>query len=200
MKADRSVILLPGLAGLVAASCNSNNCLRGKHGSQVLEDRKRAVIDTPITAIIGSAVPTRSGAADCSSYLAVTVTPATSTVTSTVTIRPTVLTTSVDTRYYTTSETTTVSTETDTTIVQETQTASTETDFVTITVSDPAELKARQATQTSSTYPAYASPCSAWDRYVSACSCVGVFPTTITVATPITITVVTETTVSLPTS
>lgn len=128
-----------------------------------------------------------------------TVTPATSTVTSTVTIRPTVYTTSVETALSTTSETQTLSTVTSSVTTEQTQTASTETDFVTVTVTaDPAKVKkARSAiTQTSSTYPAYASPCSAWDKYVSACSCVGVFPTVITVATPVTTTVVTETTVS----
>ncbi|KAB5515139.1 hypothetical protein GE09DRAFT_1231585 [Coniochaeta sp. 2T2.1] len=173
MRFHEAVILLPALACVVEAACNANNCLR---------------------AVIASAVATRHGVADCSSYLAVTVTPATSTITSTVTVRPTVFTTSVDTRLYTESQTTTVSTETDVTTVQETQTVSTETDFVTVTVPGVLPLKARAVTQTSSTYPAYASPCSAWDKYVSACSCVGVFPATITAATPVTTTVVTETT------
>jgi hypothetical protein len=84
-------------------------------------------------------------------------------------------------------ETTVASTETDyaqeTTVIEQT---STEVDVVaTITRTvDPDGLAARQATAVGSTYPAYASPCSDFVRYSSACSCMGYYPDTITVAAP----------------
>lgn len=56
----------------------------------------------------------------------------------------------------------------------------------------------RQATAFPSVIPTYASACSGLVRYSSACSCVGVRPTTITVATPITTT--TESTTSTETT
>ncbi|MCJ1320227.1 hypothetical protein MMC15_005565 [Xylographa vitiligo] len=62
--------VLCGLAAAVAAvtttsACNADNCLR---------------------AVRGTSLPTRSGAADCSSFFEATVTPATSTVTATATV------------------------------------------------------------------------------------------------------------------
>ncbi|KAK6526509.1 hypothetical protein TWF694_005092 [Orbilia ellipsospora] len=64
----KTILLVLSSLKLAAADCNHNNCLR---------------------AVIASAVPTRHGAADCSSYLAVTVTPAASTVTTTTTVTAT---------------------------------------------------------------------------------------------------------------
>ncbi|OIW31528.1 hypothetical protein CONLIGDRAFT_629205 [Coniochaeta ligniaria NRRL 30616] len=163
MKSQGSLLVLAAAVRLATADCNANNCLR---------------------AVIGSAFTTRNGAQDCSSLLVVTVTPATSTVTSTVTVLPTVYTTIVGTELSTTTESNTVSTQTADFTTQQTQTASTETDFTTITVTAAAAtLKRRAVTKTCPTPPAYASPCSSWPKYVSACSCVGVVPTTVT-ATP----------------
>ncbi|KAK3935089.1 hypothetical protein QBC46DRAFT_58518 [Diplogelasinospora grovesii] len=226
------IAVLSGLAGLVSAGCNSNNCLR---------------------AVIASAFTTRHGVEDCSSYLATTITPATSTITTTVTVPATVSTTvtvsdlfadsetvtastetlyfaesstvtaSTETLFFTESTTATASTETDLFTVSsfitastetdvytdlETITASTETDYATVTVSsattEPPRVgkknkKAREikcnkrTTQSSTAYPTYASACSSWAKYVSACSCVGVTPTVITVPSPLTTVTVTET-------
>ncbi|RKU48487.1 hypothetical protein DL546_004793 [Coniochaeta pulveracea] len=165
-----SSIFLSALASLAAAGCANNNCLR---------------------AIVAAGFTTRHGAADCSAYLAATVTPDTSTVTSTVTAVVTEQTTTITDDVSTTSQTTVVFTETQLITTQQTATASTLTQYITVT-QNPAPSK-RAVTQSSSTYPAYASHCSVWNSYVSACSCVGVLPTTVTLPTPLATTVVTET-------
>ncbi|KAK1948843.1 hypothetical protein LY78DRAFT_595058, partial [Colletotrichum sublineola] len=102
--------VLATLFGLGAAQCARDNCLR---------------------AIVASNIATRSGSADCASFLQTTVYPGASTTTATVTV--------------------------------------------------PTSGKRQSpATSVSSAFPAYASACRSVARYVSACSCVGVTPTTVT--------------------
>ncbi|OIW30689.1 hypothetical protein CONLIGDRAFT_630639 [Coniochaeta ligniaria NRRL 30616] len=163
--------LLLGPIGAIA-DCSHNNCLR---------------------AVIGDAFPTRNGAADCSSYLRVTVTPPTSTFTVTQTVPTLIVESSTVVDVSTAIETVVASTETDyfegTATIEQT---STEIDVSTTTRTvDPNGLAARQATASGSAFPAYASPCTSFAKYASACSCLSYFPDTITVAAPsTTITVV----------
>lgn len=83
---------------------------------------------------------------------------------------------------------TTVIPKTNTVVIQETQTALVAT---TTTISQNQAVPKRQATAVPSVIPSYASACSGMVRYSSACSCLGVRPTTITVATPVTTTTIT---------
>ncbi|KAK6523876.1 hypothetical protein TWF281_001842 [Arthrobotrys megalospora] len=143
-------------------ACNANNCLR---------------------AVRATNSPTRT--LDCSSYFKTTVTPAIVTHTDYVTVTST---------YSETLSLTETNTEfaTLTNDVFETATV-TESITTTITVSPPAapsKVK-RQQTVIPSSIPAYASSCPDAAAYSSACSCIGVVATTITVAAPST--TVTET-------
>ncbi|KAK6528619.1 hypothetical protein TWF281_009857 [Arthrobotrys megalospora] len=117
-------ILFAG-ATKVGYGCNRDNCLR---------------------AVIRGGFPYGNGAADCSSFLLTTVTPAASSVT--VTEKATI------------------------------------TVFYTQNVG-PRGLEARQVTVTPSNIPAYASACMGRARYSSACSCIGVKPSTTTAPTPV---------------
>ncbi|MCJ1412899.1 hypothetical protein MMC19_006999 [Ptychographa xylographoides] len=126
--------------------------------------------DNCLRAIRASAFPTRSGTADCSSYFLTTVTTAETTVTQTVTVTGTP--TEIDSVVATTTVDVTA-----TTVVEETATI---VDVETITL--PADLSKRQATETPSNIPTYASACSGSVRYSSACSCIGVTASTTTVA------------------
>ncbi|KAB5559763.1 hypothetical protein GE09DRAFT_1114168 [Coniochaeta sp. 2T2.1] len=167
--------LLAGSIGAIA-DCSHNNCLR---------------------AVIGDAFPTRNGAADCSLYLRVTVTPPTITFTATQTAPTLIVELSTAIDLSTAVETVVASTETG--YIEETATikeTSTETQVSTTTRTvDVNGLAARQATASGSTFPAYASPCTSYAKYSSACSCMGYFPDTITVAAPTT-TITVRTTLS----
>ncbi|EPS44181.1 hypothetical protein H072_1808 [Dactylellina haptotyla CBS 200.50] len=121
--------------------------------------------DNCLRAIRATAFPTRPGTADCSSYFRATVTPATVTIT----------------------EITTLS-------ISFTETLLTKTVIRPSEDSNTLTLEKRQATVIPSSIPAYASPCSGAVRYESACSCIGVTRTTITVATPSTTITQTSTT------
>ncbi|KAK6332565.1 hypothetical protein TWF730_004225 [Orbilia blumenaviensis] len=128
-------------------------------------------MSAPIT-VRASAFPTRQGAADCSSFLRTTVTPAVVTVTAT------------NTEYATASAT---QDATATSTVYETVTETihrTATELIpaTVTVQNTAyeDLVKRQQTEIPSDIPTYAYLCSGAARYSSACSCVGVTATTIT--------------------
>ncbi|RVD88979.1 uncharacterized protein DFL_000003 [Arthrobotrys flagrans] len=111
-------------AAQVGYGCNRDNCLR---------------------AVIASAFPNRNGAADCSSFLLTTVTPAARTVT--------------------------ITKKTTTTV------------FATNNIGYR-NIKARPVTVIPSRIPAYAAACSGSARYSSACSCIGVRPSTTTARTP----------------
>ncbi|KAM7188269.1 hypothetical protein V8F20_010646 [Naviculisporaceae sp. PSN 640] len=163
--------------------CSHNNCLR---------------------AVIAEAFTTRDGRGDCSKYLRVTVTPATSTFVSTVTEPALVVVSTTIIESYTDTQTIVASTETqyaqETAVIEEIQTI-TETAFTTRTIDpdgNPYKLK-RQVTAFGSTFPGYASPCTSFAKYTSACSCVGVFPETITVSAPSTTITVTSTSTSTST-
>ncbi|KAM0326751.1 hypothetical protein ACHAQA_006624 [Verticillium albo-atrum] len=154
----------PGvLATAVAGACNHNNCLR---------------------AVIASAFTTRNGKADCSTYLRVTVTPATTTFTETVT--PTV-----------TAEAVTVTT----TVEARSVFVPRDGHAIDAAANQARELHAekRQAQAGGTTFPAYASACTSFAKYSSACSCVGVSPETTTAATPSTTVTETEYTTLVPT-
>jgi hypothetical protein len=88
--------------------------------------------------------------------------------------------------FFTKTETTTVTTETDVQTTTQTAVPVTETEIQTqsLTGSDPVwRVKARQDGQSDSAVSAYASACVSWAQYVSACSCAGVLPTTVTLGT-----------------
>ncbi|KAK6533398.1 hypothetical protein TWF694_002344 [Orbilia ellipsospora] len=160
-----------GASPLRPRDCNADNCLR---------------------AIRASAFPTRSGTEDCSSYFRTTVTPAVVTVTSTNTV------------YVTTTSTDSV---TQTNTIFETATAvdyETETDYLSKTASVTvsayaAALQKRQQTAIPTAIPTYASACSGSVRYSSACSCIGVTATTITLDASTTV-VYTDLTITEPAS
>jgi len=118
-----------------------------------------------LLAVIASAFPNRHGKEDCSSYLAVTVTPATVLVT-------TVQTTTVST---TVQLTTTTYTTIRPTI---TQTGGT------LTRGTTTQYRKRQVTVSAVAIPEYASACSGAVKYSSACSCLGVTRYTVTLPTP----------------
>ncbi|KAM7213283.1 hypothetical protein V8F06_011349 [Rhypophila decipiens] len=163
--------------------CSHNNCLR---------------------AVIAEAFTTRDGRGDCSKYLRVTVTPATSTIVSTVTEAALATATTTIVEGYTDVETIVASTETQyakvTAVIEEILTV-TETAFTTRTVDplgNPGKFK-RQVTASGSTFPAYASACTSFAKYTSACSCVGVFAETVTTSAPSTTVTVTSTSTSTST-
>ncbi|KAL2129234.1 hypothetical protein VTI74DRAFT_8063 [Chaetomium olivicolor] len=177
----RVLAALVGLAGVkhtaaVNGCCRANKCFK-------------AIVD-----------PSVNGVQDCSRLLVSTVTPAAVTVSNTLTVVPTEYTTVIDIQLKTATETTTAWTETllytisttvtaatQTNVVTETQTvvASTQTVWQTVTVKPAGALDARDtATNPEPTYPPYASECQSWEKYVAACACVGIVPTTVTAATP----------------
>lgn len=110
-----------------------------------------------------------------------------STFTATVTIPTVVGFSSTITDATTTTETVVASTETivnletttDVTTNTETSTVATS---ITVEVNQPRKRQA--STQLASTFPAYATPCTNFPKYSSACSCLGYFPDTVTVAAP----------------
>ncbi|KAK6524145.1 hypothetical protein TWF694_005806 [Orbilia ellipsospora] len=128
----------------------------------------------------------RPGTADCSSYLRATYTPPT--VTYYVTQTASVTATETDAQI-----------ETDTIHVTATNTIET-TEIVTVTATDTITtelplVNKRQVTVIPLNIPAYATPCAGAVRYSSACSCIGVLPTTLTVVAPST-TITISTTIS----
>lgn len=149
-----SILALGTLLGSAASqACNKNNCLR---------------------AVIASAFTTRDGKADCSSYMAVTVTPATSTFSA------------IETTTYTTlrSSTKPVTTTVYQTVLQ-TSTATFTAGTRTIYQRGLRYKHVRQITVSASNIPAYASPCAGPAAYSSACSCIGVTRYTVTVNAPV---------------
>ncbi|KAM0323039.1 hypothetical protein ACHAQA_009138 [Verticillium albo-atrum] len=145
-----------------ANKCSHNNCLR---------------------AVIAGSFPNRPTVADCSSFLQKTVTPATYTETIWETVTPVTETA--------TSVSTDVATELTTVTVVETLDVATQTVTTTITAAPPVRRREdgenqekRQVTEHPSAIPTYATACRSVEAYSSACSCIGVSPTTVTVATP----------------
>lgn len=140
------------------------------------------------------------GVLDCKSLLEVTVTPEASIVTETITEVPTEYASLVNTAVFTETVTTTVSTDiqlvtigttvtdaTHTEIVRVTQTVlATETTQVTgATITAVPTVYRRADTELGPAIPTYAeADCPSWEKYVSACKCAGVTPTTITAAAP----------------
>ncbi|CAD0110934.1 unnamed protein product, partial [Aureobasidium uvarum] len=134
------------------------------------------------------------GVADCSSFLRVTVTPATYTSTSTVTVESVSVTTTTSTNTNTATTTQTVYSVFGGSVITPAPRATVQKRDLRIaspsTVSDKiiaalpiSNLEKRQQTVRPVAIPAYASPCSGAVRYSSACSCVGATATTITAAT-----------------
>ncbi|KAK4129781.1 hypothetical protein N657DRAFT_653067 [Parathielavia appendiculata] len=172
------ISLTLGLAGLhlaAAACCRSNQCLR---------------------AILNAA----NGIKECSSLLTVTVTPDTVTFTKTGDV-PTAYETLVDTHAVTVTETTTASIETVVVVVSSDVTASTETQLQLVTqtvVTTQTHTQTVQVTgatiipwrrqaasaELSPAVPTTLPQCPSWDKYVSACKCAGVVPTTVTADAP----------------
>ncbi|KAF3941130.1 hypothetical protein ABW19_dt0209710 [Dactylella cylindrospora] len=132
----------------------------------------QCAVDNCLRAVRASAFPTRSGTSDCSSYLRTTVTPAVVTVTVTNTASATASATDSVVQIDTILETAT-ETEHQTAIATFSLTH-------TVTTTKYADLVKRQETSAPSVIPSYASACSGAVRYSSACSCVGVLPTTVT--------------------
>ncbi|KAJ9149892.1 hypothetical protein NKR23_g4173 [Pleurostoma richardsiae] len=147
---------------------------------------RRACGDNCARAVIALAYTTRHGAADCSSYLLTTVTPATSTITqtSTLSFSPTVTVAGTNTVTATTTIPFTAATVT-APIVTTTTVTSTSTIFTNWPGLGTTVYK-RDQIAAPSIIPAYASPCSGAARYSTACACVGVYPSTVTAATPLT--------------
>ncbi|KAK6519320.1 hypothetical protein TWF281_003155 [Arthrobotrys megalospora] len=110
-----------------------------------------------LRAVRGRAV----GAADCHSFLVATVTPATSTVT--IPSTTSVVAVAATVTSYQTSHT-----------------------VYSIFGQDSVIFEKRQQTVTASALPPYASHCKGVAAYISACSCIGVFPTTTTAPQPVT--------------
>ncbi|KAM7198737.1 hypothetical protein V8F20_006052 [Naviculisporaceae sp. PSN 640] len=183
-----TVTLLLAFTRLAAAACcRSNLCLRE---------------------IVAEGDLDRNGLADCSSYLAVTITPDVLTVYETLSEVPTDYTTEVETPIVTVSEALTVSTETVFVTVRASLTATTEINLSTaiqtviaatetktttqfMTKTDALGLKVRRE-EADPTIPPYAvSACRSFAKYKRACSCAGATATTVTAASaqPTTITV-----------
>ncbi|KAK6535624.1 hypothetical protein TWF694_002079 [Orbilia ellipsospora] len=122
-----------------------------------------------LRAVIASAFPTRHGSADCSAFMVTTVTPTTQTIT-----------------------VTTVASTVDTL----------PTTFLPVRRRDINQNIRRIVTTTAAStaggIPAYASPCDSSARYSSACSCIGVTMSTITLPTPSTTLTVSTTTTRIP--
>ena len=136
-------------------ACNRDDCLR---------------------AVVASSFPTRSGAADCSSFFKDTVTPAT-------VYKVTFLQTNSDVLIHASS---TVTKSSGVATVTSTLTVASlaQKEKRDAAASEPAklDLAPRQVTATPTSIPAYASACSGTARYSSACSCIGATHTTITSA------------------
>ncbi|KAF3186676.1 hypothetical protein TWF225_004719 [Orbilia oligospora] len=131
--------------------------------------------DNCLRALRATQTPTRlaQASADCTRIIDVTYTPPTVTKTeySTVTVTDisTIPSTLVETFFDTQAD-----------VIHATAT----TDLLT-TITKPANKK-RVVTSSSISFPAYATPCSGFYRFSSACSCIGVTPRIITVSTPLT--------------
>ncbi|KAM0274388.1 hypothetical protein ACHAQH_007890 [Verticillium albo-atrum] len=138
-----------------ANKCSHNNCLR---------------------AVIAGSFPNRPTVADCSSFLRKTVTPAAYTETIWETVTPATETA--------TSVSTSVATELTTVTVLETLDVATQTVTTTITAAPVVDKREAGETVHPTAIPTYATACRSADAYSSACSCIGVSPTTITEATP----------------
>ncbi|KAK6513891.1 hypothetical protein TWF506_008322 [Arthrobotrys conoides] len=126
----------------------------------------KCIEDNCLRAIRATNFPTRSGTADCISYFATIVTPA------------------VSTSWYDSESTVYDYTE----VITETITTTLTTATTTILPNGGSQtLKKRDEpiTNTATSIPAYASPCSGSIRYSSACSCIGATHTVITAASPI---------------
>ncbi|KAG7292846.1 hypothetical protein NEMBOFW57_002891 [Staphylotrichum longicolle] len=176
-----SLVALSGAALLqvaTAACCRNNNCLKA------------------------IAAPDVAGISDCSSNLAVTITPSAVTVTDTATV----VESATETALFTETTTEIASTETVRFTETTTITVSTETrtigDIITVPYTTTVFATAVPVTTTSYVYqtfakarrvaetplPVHATACADWDMYVKACKCAGVEPTTVT-AEPATSTV-----------
>ncbi|KAK5661349.1 hypothetical protein OQA88_11245 [Cercophora sp. LCS_1] len=171
-----SVVLLPALGWLAAARscCKRNACLR---------EVELAV-------------------EDCSSYLAVTVTPDVVTVYETISEFATDYATQVESQFVTVSETTVASTETVLATAKSTITVSTEVEETTTVEAVIASTETQLATVTANVarrqdetpFPDYASAaCTSYKNYISACSCAKAKPTTVTIAPESTTVTVTDT-------
>jgi len=162
MRLIHSAAAAASLLSVVIADCTHDNCLR---------------------AVLGVSYPTRSGLADCNSYLQTTVTPATSTVTVTATESTTTPKTVTETVGATGTDI--VTSDTTTTISQ--------------TVYNP-QAK-RQVTATPTFVPPYAYTACHSDvaSYTAACFCIGATANTIYAPTPIVTVTVSTTSVATST-
>ncbi|KAJ6256904.1 hypothetical protein Dda_7787 [Drechslerella dactyloides] len=159
-------LLVGSAAALPASRCDADNCLRAVRNT---EKNPR-------------------GSTDCLSYFRTTVTPAVSTVTTTNTAHATATTTDSVVHTDTVSQTATETEHTTATVIVP----------FTVTVQETqysAGIAKRQQTDIPSAIPNYASWCSGAVRYSSACSCMGVTGTTVTIPAETT-TATTDTTVT----
>ena len=179
------VLLLGSFQATAASKCNPNKCDANNCYRQV----------------VASAFTTRHNSADCSSFLATTITPSTVTISRTVSAPQTVTVTNTETVDFTilTTQTdiqtaTAISTDIITDVVTETVT-------VQPTLSSAFQIAPRVVTGLpglSSAVPPYASSCTSPGQYASACSCIGILPSTVTAPTPsTTVTVTISPTVTL---
>ena len=179
------LLLLGSLHATAASKCNPNKCNANDCYRQV----------------VASAFTTRHNSADCSSFLATTVTPSTVTISRTVSAAQTVTVINTETVDFTILTTrtdiqtaTAISTDIITDVVTETVT-------VQPTLSSSFQIAPRVVTGlpgSPSGVPPYASACTSPGQYASACSCIGVLPFTTTAPTPsTTVTVTISPTVTL---
>ena len=179
------LLLLSSLHATLASNCNPNKCNANSCYRQV----------------VASAFPTRHTSADCSSFLAITVTPSIVTISETVTATQTATITNTETVDFTV-----LTTASDIETVTATSTdfvITTDDVFETVTVQTPAvTVIPRAATVVlPSGVPTYASACTSPGQYASACSCIGVLPFTVVAPTPsTTVTVTLRPTVTLTAS
>ena len=168
--------LLPGLL-LLGAFASASNCLPNKCNA-----------DNCYRQVVASSFTTRHNSADCSSFLAATVTPSTVTISQTVTVTQTASVTDTETVDFTV-----LATESDILTVTAVSTdIISVTDDVTETVTVPATSSAPLLQRrVPSSVPYYASSCTSQGQYASACSCIGILPFTVTAPTPSTTVVVT---------
>ncbi|KAK6520960.1 hypothetical protein TWF506_001196 [Arthrobotrys conoides] len=165
----RSIVLALGAISISAVSA-TEKCARAVCNA-----------DNCLRALRATNTPTRlaQASADCTRIIDVTYTPPVVTKTEYSTISQTDTSTIPSTLVKSFSDT-----QTD--VIQATAT----TDLLT-TITIQANIEKRVATSTSISFPSYATPCSGFYRFSSACSCIGVTPRIITVTAP-------STTVTIP--
>ncbi|KAK0609939.1 hypothetical protein B0T17DRAFT_621233 [Bombardia bombarda] len=208
----QSLIVLPGLASLAAAACcRTNQCLRAIvadtfHDGIADCASILAVTITAETVTVTDTVtssPTEYTTVVESAFFTETETTTAATGTLVVTLSTTVtaktetnsftdLQTTASTKLVQVTETATVSSSTTTFIANKNRRAPTISD----SPADPVSSAAASVEASAPAFPDYASSvCPSWEKYVSACSCAGVVPTTVTAAAASSTVTVTDTSI-----